>query len=237
MANSEASIVDQGQWPRSNLHVVLGPSGDVTDVAQATDDYRSEREPSSAASVSSVASASSVTSYDPLDIQRFIPWNPMAWRSALFKLARHSHGRNDADERFAEWKRCVTTALNEEELDEEWLFAKSAVKYPPRIRLLEILARAQDVGIPEWIRQIVPKSGRLQLTLTFLLELQNAAFPAENFFISTRDLGKLFGASAQWGSRTLQLFVKLGVLELVASGRPQNWKASRFRFIRTGPLE
>jgi hypothetical protein len=211
-------------------------SQSVTDVAQETDDFGFTRDSSSATSATSAASVSSVTQpkYDPLSIERFRPAKPDCWRKALFKLARHYHGRSDAESAFSEWRQRFQPAASDDTLAEEWLFAKSAVKNPPRIKLVEVLKATEDAGIPKWVSDVIPDaSGRIQMALAFLHRLQDQSYPKEdNFFVSTRDLGSLFEASAQWASRTLRLFAQRSIIEVVEPGGRHNWKATRFRFVR-----
>jgi hypothetical protein len=122
--------------------------------------------------------------------------------------------------------------LNRDDLAEEWALAKSSVKCPPRISLLDILAKSEFNGISSWIVEAAPESTRFQCVLAFLWELQEAAWPKENFFISTRDLGSLFGKDASWASRTLRHFCLKSIIEVVERGGPHNQKATRYRFVR-----
>jgi hypothetical protein len=126
----------------------------------------------------------------------------------------------------------VRPAVPDEELVEEWAFAKSEVKHPPRIKLLDVLAQTEAAGIPAWIAAAMPDSGRLQMVLAFLHRLQDESYHKDdNFFISTRDLGSLFGGSRQWAMRALRMFCRRRIIEVVDRGGPHNQKATRFRFV------
>jgi hypothetical protein len=183
---------------------------------------------------SSVASDSSEPAFDPLDIKRFIPSEPSRWRSALFKLARHTYGRDDADAKFAEWNRLVKASATSDEVADEWLFCKAEVKHPARIKLLDILERSAMKGIPHWISERFVGHGQLQAVTAFLSELEAETFPAEDFFISTRDLAGLFGTSQSWAARTLRYLCRVEILEVVKKGGPDTQKATRFRFKKQG---
>src|SRR5262249_44858715 len=102
------------------------------------------------------------------DVQRFLPVNPEAWKTMLFRMARCPYGWPDADEWFSEWARHVDTGLGDERLYEEWQFAKSKVRTPPRIDLDRVAAKAAANAVPEWIRAALPKNDRLQKVLAFL---------------------------------------------------------------------
>lgn len=175
----------------------------------------------------------SVQQWDYNDVRRFLPAETKQWKAALFRLAKHFHGR-DADKRFAEWRGLVQTGVSDEKVSQEWITAKMNVKYGHRIRLDEVLVRANERGIPAWAQQAVPESVQFQMVLVFLDELRQSIFPAETFFISCRDLASIFAESHQWAARVLRYFCQRQILDLVEAGGPKNRKASRYRFTKGG---
>ena len=229
-------------WALANVPPPLKNS----DASQESDEgillgwtHRLTSSDSSDASDSSDTSVSSEHSGEEFEIQRFWPRTDTAgkvlWKPALFKLARFCHDRDDAAQKFEEWKGYVLTrfkaiGLTGEQLSEQWLFARMNVKHPPRIRLKAVLDATYADGAPSWIADRLPQQPRLQLALAFLAKLQAAAYPADDFFISTRDLGKLFGASQSWACNVLKLFVTMDILDVVELGGPRNNKATRYRF-------